>query len=158
MLIIEADMVLQGQLTIIGTVILEGRFEGTIVCSRLDVGQDGYLLGHVIAQDLVVNGQIVGTASARKVHLKNTAIVEGDLRHEQLRMDEQATLVGTSKRQQQIEMPPQFKALELRAREADDDFRSLETQSRVRRVEEAVSAKAQFDQLRARFPFQLAAS
>ena len=152
MLIIESDMVVQGQLTIVGTVQLEGRFEGMIVCSRLEVGPDGYLLGQAIAGELVVSGQVVGTIVARQVHLTGSAIVEGEVKHEQLRMDEAATLVGESRRQQRLEMPPAFLALEARARQTEDDFRKLETESRVRRAAEAVNARTQFETLRARFP------
>ena len=152
MLIIEADMVVQGQLTIVGSVLLEGRFEGTLVCSRLEIGSDGYLLGHVVTSDLIVGGQIVGSACARNVHLLGTAIVEGELKHEQLRMELSATLVGESRRHQRLEMPAAFLDLEARARYAEADFRNLEMQSRSRRADEAITAKAQFERLRARFP------
>ncbi|MEQ1697530.1 MAG: polymer-forming cytoskeletal protein [Hyphomicrobiaceae bacterium] len=152
MLIIEADMVVQGQLTIVGTVLIEGRFEGSIVCSRLEIGVDGYLNGRAIAGEIDVAGQVVGEVHAREVYLRGTALVEGEVRHEQLRMDEAAALVGESKRHNRLEMPPAFLALENRARMAESDFRNLETTSRVRHAQEALNAKAQFETLRARFP------
>lgn len=152
MLIIESDMVVQGQLTIVGTVQLEGRFEGTIVCSRLEIGPDGYLLGQGIAGEVVVAGQIVGSLVARQIHLKNSSIVEGELKHEQLQMDEAATLVGESRRHARLEMPQAYLTLVDRARQTEDDFRRLETESRVRRAADAVNARAQFETLRARFP------
>ncbi len=152
MLIIEADMVVQGQLTIVGTVLIEGRFEGTLVCSRLEIGVDGYVLGRAIAGEIDVAGQIVGEVIAREVYLRGTALIEGEVKHEQLRMDESAALVGESKRHARLEMPPAFLALESRARMAESDFRNLETSSRVRHAQEALNAKAQFETLRARFP------
>lgn len=152
MLIIEADMVVQGQLTIVGTVLVEGRFEGTLVCSRLEIGADGYVLGHAVAAEVDIAGQVVGSVTSRSVYLRDTALVEGKVHHEQLRMDEAAALIGESKRHSRLEMPAAFIALENRARLAESDFRNLETASRVRRAEEAVSAKAQFETLRARFP------
>ena len=152
MLIIEADMVVQGQLTIVGTVLVEGRFEGTLVCSRLEIGVDGYLHGRAIAGEIDVAGQVVGEVMARDVYLRGTALIEGEVKHEQLRMDESAALVGESKRQSRLEMPPAFVALETRARMAESDFRNLETANRVRHAQEALNAKAQFETLRARFP------
>lgn len=152
MLIIGSDMVTQGQLTIVGTVHLQGRFEGTLICSRLEIGVDGFLLGHAVTHDLIVGGQIVGSAHARHVHLLDTAIVEGELRHEMLRMDEAATLVGESRRHQRLDMPTAFLALEARALHTEADFRSLEIESRLRRADEAPTARAQFESLRARFP------
>jgi cytoskeletal protein CcmA (bactofilin family) len=152
MLIVEADMNVQGRLTIVGTVRLDGRFDGTLVCSRLEIGTDGYLLGEVVTGELIVAGQIVGRAQARHIHLLASAIVEGELRHEQLQMDAEAVLVGESRRHPRLEMPTEFLALEARARHAEDDFLRLETESRVKRAEEALNAKAQFAALRARFP------
>ena len=152
MLIIEADMVAQGQVTIVGTVYLAGRFEGTLVCSRLEIGPDGYLLGQAFTGELIVEGQIVGSACARSVHLLGTAIVEGELKHEQLQMESSATLVGESRRHHCLDMPKSFLELEARARHTEADFRNLEIESRNRRADEAVTAKAQFDRLRARFP------
>ena len=157
-LIIESDMIVQGQLTIVGTVRLEGRFDGALVCTRLEIGTDGYLMGQVVTGELVVAGQIVGQIRARLADLKPTAIVEGQLWHEQLRMDAAATLVGESRRQSYLDMPPEFLALEARVRQTEDDFRRLETESRVRWAEEAKSAQAQFAALRARFPAPLPAA
>jgi cytoskeletal protein CcmA (bactofilin family) len=152
MLTIDADMVVQGTFHVLGTVRLEGRCDGLIVCTRLEVGIDGYLNGDLFAEELVVAGQIVGRMHARHVHLLSGAIVEGELIHERLQMDEAATLVGESRRHRALQMPPEFIQMQARSRSADDDFRNLETESRVRRVEEALAARRQFEALRARFP------
>jgi cytoskeletal protein CcmA (bactofilin family) len=152
MLTIEADMVAHGHLTILGTVRLEGRFEGTITCNRLDVGVDGYVLGRVYTDELNLAGQIVGSAQARAVHLFPGAILEGELVHEQLRMDEAATLVGESRRIKGLEMPPEFRALQAKSQHLEDDFRNLETAHRVKRADEAVREREQYNALRARFP------
>ena len=94
MLSIEADMVAQGHLVMLGTLRLEGRFDGTIVCTRLEIGIDGFMFGRVFAHELKVSGQLVGEAQARFVHLVDGAILEGQVAHEQLQMDESAALVG----------------------------------------------------------------
>ena len=156
MLIIEADMVANGNLAILGTVRLEGRFEGTIVCTRLDVGVDGYLEGHAFTEELNLVGQIIGSAQARRVHLAPGALLEGELIHEQLRMDEQATLVGESRRHKALVMPAAYEALKSRRRLIDEDINNLEAQNRVRRADEAVKERIQYDALRARFPTQQA--
>ena len=152
MLTIEADMIVTGTLVILGPVRLDGRFDGTLTCGRLDIGIDGYLQGKVFTEELSLAGQIVGTVQARAVHLKSGAILEGELVHEQLRMDEAATLVGESRRIKDLEMPPEYKAFLSRTRTQEDEIRNLETQSRVRRAGEAVHERAEFATLRARFP------
>ena len=156
MLILEADMAAQGRLVVLGAVRLEGRYEGTIICSRLEVGTDGYLLGNVLALELQLAGQIVGTVRASRVVLLDSGILEGELFHETLQMDGSATLVGESRRQKSLEMPEEFTRMQTRARRTEDDIRNLEVEHRVRRVDEAIKAEAQFKLLRARFPVQAA--
>jgi cytoskeletal protein CcmA (bactofilin family) len=152
MLIIEADMVVAGQLTVVGTVRLEGRYEGTITCTRLEIGRDGYLLGSAAVEDLVVAGQIVGQVTARTVHLEATAIVEGELAHQQLRMDEAATLVGESRRERSHVMPHAFLDLAAKVRSQDEDYDNQQVETRVRLVEQAERLMPQFKKLRAKFP------
>ena len=79
MLTIDADMAVQGQLVVLGTVRLEGRFDGAIICSRLEIGPDGYLFGSVVTEDLRVEGQVVGTVRAIRVHLTGSALLEDRL-------------------------------------------------------------------------------
>jgi cytoskeletal protein CcmA (bactofilin family) len=157
MMIIEADMVIQGHFTVIGAVRLDGRLEGTIVCSRLEIGPDGLLFGDAVVEELVVAGQIIGKVRARRLHLRETALVEGEIIHEQLQMDEAATLVGESRRHKDLPMPPVFVELQARARRAEDDYRALETATRVRLADEAARAGPQFEMLRSKFPARRAA-
>jgi len=152
MVVIEADMATQGRLVVLGAVRLEGRYEGTIICSRLEVGPDGYLMGSVMTQDLRLEGQIIGTVRATRVHLLDSAILEGELYHETLQMEGAATLVGESRRQKSLEMPEEFTAMQVRATRIDEDFRNFEVEHRVRRADDAERAQVQFQLLRAKFP------
>jgi cytoskeletal protein CcmA (bactofilin family) len=152
MLIIEADMVVKGDVTILGVVRLDGRFEGRLACTRLEIGRDGYLYGTVIAEVIVVAGQIVGHARGREIHLEQSAIVEADLVHEQLRMDENASLVGESRRERKLAMSSEYVALLASARQSDEEFSNQQTQTRVRLAAEAERDLPQFQRLRARFP------
>ena len=152
MLIIEADMVASGNLVILGSVRLEGRFEGTMICTRLDIGVDGYLHGKAFTEQLNLEGQVIGTVHARKAHLIVGSLLEGELVTEILRMDEAATLVGESRRNKAFEMPPEYLKLLTRTRLLEDDIANLETQHRVRLADEAVKERVQYHALRARFP------
>jgi cytoskeletal protein CcmA (bactofilin family) len=152
MLVVDADTLLQGQLVLLGSARIDGRFEGGLVCASVEIGPDGFFEGTVIAEQLTVSGQIVGTARARHVHLSATAIVEGELHHERLSMDETATLVGESRRVTRFEMPSEYRTLVARERRVDDDFQRLSAESRVRRADEADRARVAFERLRARFP------
>lgn len=85
-----------GRLVCTGDVLLNGRLEGAIICSRLHIGPDGYLLGSAEAEDVVVDGQVVGDVRARTVTLNATAVVEGDVLHRTLSKHRAAVLVGRS--------------------------------------------------------------
>lgn len=152
MVIIEPNTVMRGDLTILGTVALDGRFEGRIVCSRLEIGADGYLLGDVVAGDIVVKGQIIGSVSAERVLLRNSALVEGELAHVELSMEEDATLVGHSRRQSRVDMPAAYRELGERARRTEEELQQIETESRIRQADEAIRLRPHFERLRARFP------
>jgi len=152
MMTIDADMSASGQIAVLGTVMLEGRFDGDIVCTKLVVGPDGYLHGGVVAEEVVVAGQVVGSVRAIRVHLLTSAILEGEVSHESLQMDGAATLVGESRRHKSLVMPDNFVALRRSARESEVELRNLEVQSRVRRTGSASQADAAFVRLRGRFP------
>lgn len=156
MVTIEADMSASGRLAVLGQVVLEGRFEGQIVCTRLEIGPDGYLLGEAVADEVVVAGQVVGVVRARRVLLATSAILEGEVVHESLQMDGAATLVGESRRHKTLEMPEDYVNLHRREQERQTEMRNIEVAARVRRIGTAVHARAAYDELRSRFASALA--
>ena len=158
MLVIESDMLMQAHVTVVGTVILNGRLEGSIVCSRLEIGEDGYLLGDAVVEDLIVAGQILGSARGKRVHLKQTALVEGELFHEVLSMDAAATLVGVSRRQSGADMPAAFKSLEQRVNRTEEEFRAIELATRVRMADQAERTMPEFEALKTRLGIALRAA
>lgn len=128
MFVVDAGTIMRGNITAAGTIKLDGWLEGDIVCSRLEIGQDGYLLGRVTAKELLVHGQIVGTVSADGVRLLPGAFVEGDVLHGTLSVEPGATLSGKARRIE-LQMPEDFLALEARAaaEHADMDRANRET-------------------------------
>jgi cytoskeletal protein CcmA (bactofilin family) len=152
MLIVEADMMVVGQLTLLGAARIDGRFEGSLVCRSIEVGPDGYVEGTLVAEDITIAGQLVGAGWGRRIHLAGTAIVEGELHQEQLSMDEKASLVGESRRQARFEMPAPYRNLLERERRAASEFEEMSAEARVRRAAEADQSRVAFQQLRARFP------
>jgi cytoskeletal protein CcmA (bactofilin family) len=54
--------------------------------------------GELIAEDLTIGGSVKGTIHANRVKLSSTAVVEGDIFHQTLTIDENARFEGTSRR------------------------------------------------------------
>jgi hypothetical protein len=153
MLLIEAEMVLQGHMTFLGPCRIEGRLQGSIVCTSIEVGPYAMVEGTLVAEEtLSISGQLIGVGWAKRIQLAGTAIVEGELHQEQLTMDEHATLVGESRREPGFAMPAPYVALQERQRQAQSELDSLTAESRARREAEADEARTAFQRLRARFP------
>ena len=115
MLKIATSSVMRGNFVAAGRVELDTWFEGDILCSRLDIGRDGYVLGNITTRELYVQGQIVGTVHAGVVHLMDGSFVEGDVHHHVLSLHSNASLMGNALRTTKMPFPQELLALEARA-------------------------------------------
>lgn len=114
MLVVDTVSVVRGKLAAAGTIRIDCWLEGDIVCSRLEIGRDGYVLGKVMARELYVEGQIVGSVNAGVVHLMDGAFVEGDIQHSVISIHPTATLLGKAVRSLGA-VAPELAALEDKA-------------------------------------------
>jgi|SRR6516162_9605076 len=73
-----------------------GRIEGEL--RALDLGNGAQVEGSVIAQDVTVCGRVKGTIHAVRVKLQNGGVVEGDIFHRSLSIDENSQFEGSSRR------------------------------------------------------------
>ena len=55
--------------------------------------------GDVVAEELTISGQVKGTIHANRVRLNSTAVVEGNIFHRSLSIEENARFEGSSKRE-----------------------------------------------------------
>ena len=62
--------------------------------------------GEVVAEELTIGGRVKGTIHANRVKLNSTAVVEGDIFHRSLSIEENARFEGSSRREDNAgEMP-----------------------------------------------------
>ena len=66
----------------------------------LTVGETALIKGEVIADDIVVNGRVVGRIRGLKVRLTATARVEGDIIHKTIAIESGAHFEGSVQRQE----------------------------------------------------------
>jgi len=97
--ILSSDLTIKGNVTTTGDVQVEGTIEGDIRAHLLTVGEGATIKGEVIADDVVVNGRVVGRLRGLKVRLTATARVEGDIIHKTIAIESGAHFEGTVQRQ-----------------------------------------------------------
>lgn len=97
--VLSSDLHVTGNLKTTGDIQVEGTVEGDIRAHLLTIGEGATIKGEVIADDVVVNGRIVGRVRGLKVRLTSTARVEGDIIHKTIAIESGAHFEGSVQRQ-----------------------------------------------------------
>ncbi|MEL6376234.1 MAG: polymer-forming cytoskeletal protein [Pseudomonadota bacterium] len=97
--VLSSDLHVTGNLKTTGDVQVEGTVEGDIRAHLLTIGEGATIKGEVIADDVVVNGRVVGRVRGLKVRLTSTARVEGDIIHKTIAIESGAHFEGSVQRQ-----------------------------------------------------------
>jgi cytoskeletal protein CcmA (bactofilin family) len=95
---LSTDLVIKGNLKSTGDIMVEGTVEGDIRAHQLVVGEGATVKGEVVADDVVINGRIIGRLRGLKVRLTATARVEGDIIHKTIAIESGAHFEGTVQR------------------------------------------------------------
>ncbi|MGB3688226.1 MAG: polymer-forming cytoskeletal protein [Jannaschia helgolandensis] len=96
---LSSDLVIKGDIKTSGDIQIEGEVEGNIQAHLLTVGEGAVVRGEVIADDIVVNGRVIGRVRGLKVRLTSTARVEGDIIHKTIAIESGAHFEGAVQRQ-----------------------------------------------------------
>ncbi len=139
---------MRGKLVASGAVRLDGRFDGHIICARLEIGSDGYVHGRVSARELVVAGQVVGHVEATSVALEDGAFVEGDIRYASLMLDHGATMTGKAIRLDPSFTPDDLALLEADLSAADAQLDEMEGKARLTMAQRAEADYPAYEQAR----------
>ena len=97
--VLSTDLHITGNLKTTGDIQVEGTIEGDIRAHLLTIGEGATIKGEVIADDVVINGRIVGRVRGLKVRLTSTARVEGDIIHKTIAIESGAHFEGSVQRQ-----------------------------------------------------------
>tara|TARA_B100001057_G_C22798188_1_gene930504 strand:+ start:827 stop:1318 length:492 start_codon:yes stop_codon:yes gene_type:complete len=96
--VLSSDLNIKGNLVTTGDIQIEGNLQGDIKAHLLTVGESATIKGEVVADDVVVNGRVVGCVRGLKVRLTATARVEGDVIHKTIAIESGAHFEGSVKR------------------------------------------------------------
>ena len=78
----------------------EGTIEGDVRAHLVTVGESATIKGEIAADDVVVNGRVIGRVRGLKVRLTASARVEGDIIHKTIVIESGAQFEGTVQRQE----------------------------------------------------------
>jgi len=107
---LSSDLMIKGNLKTTGDLLIEGMVDGDIRAHLLTVGEGATVKGEIVADDVVVNGRVVGRVRGLKVRLTATARVEGDIIHKTIAIESGAHFEGSVQRQDDPLSPAAGKA------------------------------------------------
>ena len=71
--LLSSDLTIKGNVSTSGDIQIEGTIEGDVRAHLLTVGESAMIRGEVVADDVVVNGRVVGRVRGLKVRLTASA-------------------------------------------------------------------------------------
>jgi cytoskeletal protein CcmA (bactofilin family) len=98
--LLSNDLTIRGNVSTNGDIQIEGTIEGDVRAHLLTVGESATIKGEIAADDVVVNGRVVGRLRGLKVRLTASARVEGDIIHKTIAIESGAHFEGTVQHQE----------------------------------------------------------
>jgi len=94
---IGPDMTIVGKIICKDLIKVYGLVEGELNASNALIADGARIEGEIVAEELTIAGRVKGAIHALRVKLEGTAVVEGDIFHRVLSMDENARFEGCSR-------------------------------------------------------------
>ena len=116
-LVIGRGATIVGALTLDGAVMIDGTIDGEIRCSNVHVSERGEVEGLIVADRVVVLGEVSGDIYARELVLGAGCAVHGHIYHQNLVLEAGCYFEGKSRRHGDplkiAPLPMEFDATEL---------------------------------------------
>jgi len=107
--VISQDLVVIGNLFSHGRLQVDGQIQGDAHARQIAIGEGAVVTGNVVADDVVVRGEVMGSVKGLKVTLQAGGKVDGDMHHQSLAIEHGAHFEGKSRRPQDVgELAPQL--------------------------------------------------
>jgi len=105
---------IKGQLTIKGTIRVDGKIEGSITSEEgVIIGEKGVVKGNINAKTILISGKVTGNvASTKRLEITPTGQLQGDIRTPRLAMAEgvifkgNCDMVGLEKFESELKLDP----------------------------------------------------
>jgi cytoskeletal protein CcmA (bactofilin family) len=92
------DLTIVGNVASKGKLRLHGHVRGDVNCQALFVSQAAEIKGNVTAQEVIIQGCVIGAVRAAEIVLQANCHVEGEVSCHRLTVEQEATFNGESKR------------------------------------------------------------
>jgi cytoskeletal protein CcmA (bactofilin family) len=96
--LISADVHIVGTLSAEGEMQIDGKVEGNVRAHRAVVGSSGVINGEIVAEEIVIRGEVNGPIRGRLVQLSAGARVVGDIVHGMISVESGAAFEGNIRR------------------------------------------------------------
>jgi cytoskeletal protein CcmA (bactofilin family) len=96
--VIGAGLTVTGNLESKGEVQVEGEVQGDVHAQHIVIGEQARITGALIAEEIVVRGNVLGSIRGNAVTFHSTSRVEGDVFHKSLVIEQGAFFEGKSRR------------------------------------------------------------
>jgi cytoskeletal protein CcmA (bactofilin family) len=96
--VIGADLSITGNLESTGEVQIDGEVQGDIHATRIVVGEQASITGALIADEIVIRGNVQGSIRGNSVTFQAASRIEGDVFHKTLAIEQGAYFEGKSRR------------------------------------------------------------
>jgi cytoskeletal protein CcmA (bactofilin family) len=96
--VIGADLSITGNLESTGAVQIDGEVQGDIHAARIVVGEEANITGALIANEIVISGNVQGSIRGNNVIFQAASRIEGDVFHKTLTIEQGAYFEGKSRR------------------------------------------------------------
>jgi cytoskeletal protein CcmA (bactofilin family) len=95
--ILSAGLTVNGDLNSEGEMQIDCLVNGDVTAARLAIGENAKVTGEVVAEHVLIRGEVIGRIRAKSVELDKTAKVRGDIWHELLSIAAGAKIEGLCK-------------------------------------------------------------
>lgn len=96
--VIGTDLSITGNLESTGELHIEGAVQGDIQAARIVVGEQANVTGSLVADEIVISGNVQGSIRGNHVTFQAASRVEGDVYHKSLTIEQGAYFEGKSRR------------------------------------------------------------
>jgi len=96
--VIGPDLAITGNLETSGEVQVEGDVQGDIHAGRIVIGEQGRVVGDLLADEIVIGGSVQGSIRGNSVTFRGASHIEGDVFHRNLAIEQGAYFEGKSRR------------------------------------------------------------